>query len=72
MEAFKAFLSTYKLRIAGVALGIVVAVLLLCLGFFRTLLIAVLAVGGYVGGLWFESPEKCMEFIRKFLPERFR
>lgn len=46
----KSFLESYKLPLIGIGLGVVLAILFLVFGFWRTLLVIVLAlVGGGAG-----------------------
>lgn len=72
METIKAWISAHRWRAGGAACGVLLAILFLCIGFFRTLLLVILGLAGYLAGYWLESPEQCRELIRKFLPERFK
>ncbi len=52
MDGFKAFFEAYKWRIIAVAAGIVLTILLLTIGFWRTLLLlAIVAVCYFIGTL---------------------
>ncbi len=50
MEELKAFLKEYKWRVIGIAAGIVLAMLLFSIGFWRTLLLLVLVAVCYIIG----------------------
>lgn len=68
-ETVTAFVRKYFGRVVGSALGLVVAVLFLTLGFWRTLLL-VLCIGvGYALGMYRDSREEFLEFVEKILPK---
>lgn len=50
MEELKAFLKEYRWRVIGIAAGIVLAVLLFSIGFWRTLLLIALVAVCYIIG----------------------
>ena len=68
-EAVKEFLRKYGGRALGSAAGLVIAILFLTLGFFRTILI-VLCIGvGFGLGMLKDSKEEFLEFVERILPK---
>jgi len=60
MEKIKAFLASLKPcqgRWAGVALGVVTAILFMTLGFWRTMLLLLLGAVGFILGFYFDDRE---------------
>ncbi|MDD4797273.1 MAG: DUF2273 domain-containing protein [Eubacteriales bacterium] len=72
MEKLKAWIAAHRWRAGGAAGGVLLAILFLCIGFFKTLLLVALGLAGYLAGYWLEAPDRCRELIRKFIPERFK
>ena len=68
-DTVKDFIRRYLGRIAGSALGLVVAVLFLTLGFFRTLLIIICMAIGFGLGMFRDSKEEFLEFMERILPK---
>ncbi len=58
MEDIKAFIERYKWRILAVAIGILLTVLLLTLGFWRTLLLLVIVAVCYFIGMLLDNGGK--------------
>ena len=58
MSDIKYFLEKYKWRILSVAIGIVLTVLLLTIGFWRTLLLLAIVAGCYFVGTLLDSGGK--------------
>lgn len=71
-ETVKGILRRYGGRIGGAAAGLTVAILLLTLGFFRTLLIVLCVGAGFVVGMLLDSKEEFMEMLGKILPKNDR
>ena len=65
MKEFLRACVPYLGRIVGCCLGIVAAVLWMLLGFWRTLLLALLALGGYFIGLSIDNREKFRSILNK-------
>ncbi|MFQ5794315.1 MAG: DUF2273 domain-containing protein [Candidatus Bipolaricaulia bacterium] len=54
-------------RFLGVAFGVVIGVLFIVLGFWKTVLIALLAILGYYIGKYWESETEMRERLKKLL-----
>ena len=67
-EAFKPYLWRILLTMGGIA----IAVLMLTIGFFPTLLLLVLGMAGFLLGFRFDSLADFKRFLIKLVPERFR
>lgn len=63
MKDILASLAKYKIRLIAAALGVILAALMLLLGFWRTLLIALLGTVGYLLGYYIEDPDGCLQFL---------
>ena len=68
-DTVKDFIRRYLGRIAGSSVGLVVAVLFLTLGFFRTLLIIICMAIGFGLGMFRDSKEEFLEFVERILPK---
>lgn len=69
MDEFRQFLKEYKWRVIGIASGILLTVLILTIGFWRTLLlIAITALSYFVGCMLDKSGKEGLEefFSRLF------
>jgi uncharacterized membrane protein len=69
LEQLKEFLRKYWGRVLGSAAGLLVAVLFLTVGFFRTLLIVICMAVGYFLGMFRDSKEEFLEFVERILPK---
>lgn len=58
----------YFFAVSGGVLGLIVAILFMTIGFWRTMLICILAGGGVVGGLILDRREAFVSFLDKILP----
>lgn len=65
----KEFMRKYFGRLIGSGAGLVVAVLFLSIGFFRTLLILICVGIGFFIGLFKDSKEEFLEFVERILPK---
>ena len=66
---FREFLRKNCGRLIGSAVGFIVAILFLSLGFFRTLLILICIGAGFFIGLFKDSKEDFLEFLERILPK---
>jgi len=64
------FIKKYKFRIIGVLFGILVSVMLLTLGFWRTLLISLLSGLGYAFGSMMDGNAGVLNFIRRIFKQK--
>lgn len=69
LEQMKEFLRKYLGRVLGSSAGLLVAVLFLTLGFFRTLLIVICVAAGFFLGMFRDSKEEFLEFVERILPK---
>ncbi|PTV99129.1 putative membrane protein [Halanaerobium saccharolyticum] len=59
-------------KICGALIGLIIGVLILTIGFFKTLLLFITTlVGYYVGSRW-RFEEDLKDFILRIIPERFK
>jgi uncharacterized membrane protein len=68
-DTVREFLRKYFGRLAGSTAGLIVAVLFLTLGFFRTLLILICIAAGFGLGMFRDSREEFLEFVERILPK---
>ncbi len=64
----RVYISRHKNEIIGALLGFLFAILFLNLGFFRTLLIAIFTLGGYLIGSRKDIKEDIIRLIERILP----
>ncbi|MBP2642269.1 MAG: hypothetical protein H6Q67_156 [Firmicutes bacterium] len=55
-------------KILGVLTGLILGVLIICFGFFRTLFVLVCVIAGYVVGKRIDEKEDIMDILDKLLP----
>ena len=55
-------------KVNGALIGLVLSILILCIGFFKTLLIALFVFGGYYIGKKVDNKEDIIEFLDRILP----
>ena len=72
MSGVKDFLAalwqTHRGRITGAALALVIGIMFLIIGFFKTLFLLVLTAGGYMLGGKIDNKEDLLELLDKILP----
>ncbi len=71
-EEVKKFISRNPKRTAGALLGLLAGILILTIGFFKTLLLALTTLIGYYLGSRFSIEEDLKDLIMKIIPERFK
>jgi uncharacterized membrane protein len=59
-------------KIIGVVLGFFISILILFIGFFRTLLILLFVFGGYFIGRKIDNKEDLIEFLDRILPSGWK
>ncbi len=67
---FKAFLRQYFYTILGALLGLVIAVLFMTIGFWRSLLLLVLVGGFAYLGHWLDGGPRFQRFVESILRDR--
>jgi uncharacterized membrane protein len=71
-EALLNYFNKNRGKCIGTALGIIIAVLMLIIGFFRVLFIIICAAIGYYIGKKIDNNESIVELIRKILPDDWK
>lgn len=71
-NGFVKFIKTHKGAIIGISLGLIVGILLLTIGFFATLLIAICAGIGAFFGSNNKYKKKLFAILDKILPDIFK
>ena len=61
-------LRRYFFAVAGGVLGLLIAILFMTIGFWRTLLICILMGAGWVGGMIVSRREEFIAFLDRILP----
>lgn len=59
-------------KFIGIIAGLIIAVFILLIGFFKTLFIALCAFIGYYIGKKIDNKESIVEIIQKILPDEWR
>mgnify|MGYP000967465579 CR=1 FL=1 len=62
------YYSNNRGKVNGALIGLVLSILILCIGFFKTLLIALFVFGGYYIGKKVDNKEDIIEFLDRILP----
>ncbi len=71
-NGFFDFLKTHRGRIIGISLGLLVGILILSIGFFRTLFLAICVGIGAFLGTKNKYRKKIFEILDKILPDIFK
>lgn len=76
MKQFQAWLSNYiannPKKITGAVIGLIVGILILTIGFFKTLLLCITTLLGYYLGSRINFEEDIKKVIMKVIPDRFK
>ncbi|MCX7885205.1 MAG: DUF2273 domain-containing protein [Caloramator sp.] len=59
-------------KFIGTVIGLIIAIFVLSIGFFKTLFIAICAFMGYYIGKKIDNKESIVEIIQKILPDEWR
>ncbi len=71
-EDLSQFIYLNRKKIAGALVGLIIGILILTIGFFKTLLLCLTTlIGCYLGSRW-RFQEDLKDFILKIIPERFK
>lgn len=68
MDHFLDYLKTHKGKMIGIGIGFIFGVMVLLLGFFRTLFLFICILIGYYIGSKVDKRENFLEFLDKILP----
>jgi uncharacterized membrane protein len=71
-SGFLAYVKTHKKVIIGVSVGLLVGILILSIGFFRTLFLAICALIGAFFGTNNKYKKKLFEVLDRILPDIFK
>ena len=71
-EEISQFVYINRRKIAGAILGLIIGLLILIIGFFKTLLLCLTTLLGYYLGSRWHFEEDFKDFIFKIIPERFK
>lgn len=71
-EELSQFIYINRRKIAGAVLGLIIGLLILIIGFFKTLLLSLTTLLGYYLGSRWRFEEDFKDFIFKIIPERFK
>jgi uncharacterized membrane protein len=66
------FIYLNRKKISGALIGLIIGILILSIGFFKTLLICITTLVGYYLGSRWRFEEDLKDFILKIIPERFK
>lgn len=71
-EDLSQFIYLNRKRITGAILGLVIGILILTIGFFKTFLLFLTTLVGYYLGARWRIEEDLKDFILRIIPERFK
>ena len=75
-KEFKEELSQYiyinRKKIIGALIGLIIGILILSIGFFKTLLLFLTTLVGYYLGMRWRFEEDLKDFILRIIPDRFK
>ena len=63
---------THRGRIVGLFIGLLLSILLMTIGFLKTLLLIIFATIGYILGSKIDDKEDLLELLDRILPPRYR
>ena len=67
-DFFAALWETHRGRMVGVIVGLLIGIMFLTLGFFRTVFLLLLMSAGYMLGSHIDNKEDLMDLLDKILP----
>lgn len=70
-ELIQFIYSNFK-KISGAVIGLIIGILILVIGFFKTLVICLTTLIGYYLGARWRFEEDLKDFILKVIPEKFK
>ena len=66
------FIYLNRRKLFGALIGLIIGILILSIGFFKTLLLCLTTLGGYYLGVRWRFEEDLKDFILRIIPERFK
>lgn len=67
-QLFLKYWDTHRGRMVGIFVGLIIGVMFLTLGFFRTIFLLILMSGGYLLGKKIDDKEDLLELLDRILP----
>lgn len=71
-EELSQFIYQNRRKIIGALVGLIIGILILTIGFFKTLLLCLTTLLGYYLGMRWRFEEDLKDFILRIIPERFK
>lgn len=71
-EELSQFIYLNRKKIGGALLGLIVGILILTIGFFKTILLCLTTLIGYYLGSKWHFEEDLKDFVLKIIPDRFK
>ncbi|KXS50472.1 MAG: hypothetical protein A8274_674 [Halanaerobium sp. 4-GBenrich] len=71
-EELSQFIYQNRRKIIGALVGLIIGILILTIGFFKTLLLCLTTLLGYYFGMRWRFEEDLKDFILRIIPERFK
>lgn len=71
-EELSQFIYLNRRQISGALIGLIIGILILTIGFFKTLLICLTTLLGYYLGSRWRFEEDLKDFILRIVPDRFK
>jgi len=71
-EDLSQFIYLNRKKIGGALIGLIIGVLILTIGFFKTLLLCLTTLFGYYFGSRWRFEEDLKDFILRIIPDRFK
>jgi uncharacterized membrane protein len=71
-EELSQFIYLNRRKVIGALIGLIIGILILTIGFFKTLLLCLTTSLGYYLGIRWRFEEDLKDFILRIIPERFK
>jgi uncharacterized membrane protein len=71
-EELSQFIYLNRKKICGAFIGLIIGILILTIGFFKTLLLCLTTLIGYYFGSRWRFEEDLKDFILRIIPDRFK
>jgi uncharacterized membrane protein len=71
-EELSQFIYLNRKKISGALIGLIIGILILTIGFFKTLLLCLTTLIGYYFGSRWRFEEDLKDFILRIIPDRFK
>ncbi len=71
-EELSQFIYQNRRKIIGALVGLIIGILILTIGFFKTLLLCLTTLLGYYFGMRWRFEEDLKDFVLRIIPERFK